>query len=125
MNPRILEAMALGCVIPLHSPCGSDILPQVSARHKPAPGPEVHTSECGKGLKRLLTGHSQGSCAMVPGENSVKHKHTWILSLRAVIFSFSSNSKETLWFNLKIHKENMSLWEFPARVICQQEGNYY
>ena len=98
------------------------MLPQVSAGHQPSPGPEVQTSECGKGLKWLLTGHSQGSCAMCLDINSVKRNHTEILYLRSVIFSFPLNSKETLLFNLKIHEENMPLWEFLVRVICQQEG---
>lgn len=35
MNSWISEAMALGCVVPLHSPCGFDMFPQVSAGHKP------------------------------------------------------------------------------------------
>lgn len=67
-----------------------------------------------------MTGQSQGSLEMFPGANSIKLTGFFYLSL--LIFSAPSNSKKASWFNLKIHKENMSSLGIPARVIWKQEG---
>lgn len=67
-----------------------------------------------------MTGHSRGSLEMFSGANSVKLTGLFYLAL--LIFSAPLNSKEASWFNLRIHKENMSSLGIPARVIWKQEG---
>lgn len=109
----------------LHSPCGSDMLPQVSARHKPAPGPEVHTSECDKGLKRLLTGHSQGSCAMVPGGNSVKHSIQRLYRWGQLFSHFLRTVKKHCGLIWRYIRKICLFGNFLPEWFVNRKGNYY